>query len=363
MDPKYYKFGCSLDDIYEHSGEDVPLAVAACVSFLERSGLKEEGLFRVPGSSNEVDEIKTKLEQGKNPFVAGGRSANPEAAATCLKLYLRELAEPVISRDLYTEFVKAGRLGDAQMRVAGLKTIVRDKLAIAHRELLKVLLPFLHLVAQYSAANKMTTSNLALVFGPTLMPAPRDDMAAMLRDSTAVNNVMLSLIEAWDHIFPELATERAAAAASIASSPAVVDNKDSTSSAHISDAQGQFDGEKRDVGVSESETHMDPRTEFLEVEPEPESAEEDDEDDDDSVEIGRVLAKHDYAARTESELSFKAGDMLIIFNNFGKDWSLGCTVQNPSLRKFIANAYVEPWQPGMQEGIALGSAASEESHS
>ena len=290
-----------MNNIYVNTGADVPIAVQSCVAMLRVHGLQEEGLFRVPGSSNEVDEIKTTLERGKNPFLVG-RPANAEAVATCLKLYLRELADPVIPRALYPEFVKIGRVVDSTSRLQQLQQAVHGQLPVAHRELLRELLPFLNLVSQHSTANKMTTSNLALVFGPTLMPSPRDDMAAMLRDSTAVNNIMTALIEHSSTLFPD-ATLSPAAAADTATSVAAA------------------------------------------AEPDPPEDDDDDDDDvdDDSTcpEIERVRAKFDYVARSETELAFRAQEILIVYRHKGPDWCLGSSISEPTNRKFIAKAYVE----------------------
>eukprot|EP00047_Mylnosiga_fluctuans_P006337 m.246333 g.246333 ORF g.246333 m.246333 type:complete len:468 (-) comp15012_c0_seq1:127-1530(-) len=333
VDPVFYKFGAKLVDVYNNTGLDVPLAVEACVSVLQQIGLREEGLFRVPGSSNEVDEIKSSLEQGINPFAAGGRRPNAEAVATCLKLYLRELADPVVPRELYSEFVRIGRISDLNARFAALQVAVHKQLPEAHRELLKVLLPFLRLVSQHSAANKMTTSNLALVFGPTLIPAPRDDMAAMLRDSTAVNNIMVYLIESCDRLFPELfaarqavqeAASEPAAPAEAAPAPAAVPPTPSRAAPPESDDDDDDDS--------------DPRPNYVTVsaEPEPES-------DEDEVEIGRLRAKHNYVPRSDTEVGFKVGDVLIVYENLGKDWSRGCNSADPTRVGFIANAYVEQY--------------------
>lgn len=309
VNPACFKFGLALTDVCEQSGADVPLAIVACVALLDAHGLTEEGLFRVPGASNEVDEIKTALERGRHPGVGAARPPNPEAVATCLKLYLRGLADPVVPRSMYAEFVRIGALRDAAARVADLKTACAT-LPVAHRAVLRVLLPFLLRVARHAAVNRMTVANLAVVFGPTLLAAPGGDVAAMLRDSTAVTVVMTSLIENADVLFPDSAPPPAVQGAAL--SP-VVD---------VEAGSGLLDDLDDD---------------------------DDDDDDDDSTcaEIERVCARFDYAARSDTELAFKARDVLIIYKHKGPDWALGSTVADPAVRKFIAKPYVGPLNESM----------------
>ena len=108
-----------MNDAFAGTGDDVPHAVTLCIDALMRRGMKEEGLFRVPGSSNEVDELKAALERGADPFAGGARPANVEAVATCLKLYLRELAEPVVPRSLYATLVGLGRITGERVKWGG----------------------------------------------------------------------------------------------------------------------------------------------------------------------------------------------------------------------------------------------------
>ena len=63
-------------------------------------------------------------------------------------------------------------------------------------------MPFLQLVSLRCDVNKMNSSNLAVVFGPTLMPAPADDVVAMIRDSSSVITVVHLMIDFADRLFP-----------------------------------------------------------------------------------------------------------------------------------------------------------------
>ena len=71
--------------------------------------------------------------------------------------------------------------------------------------LLKTLCEFLHKVMQNQEVNKMTSSNLAIVFAPNLLrPPQQDDLKAMFGDSKHANALMKTLIEQYTEIFEQV---------------------------------------------------------------------------------------------------------------------------------------------------------------
>lgn len=70
-----------------------------------------------------------------------------------------------------------------------------------------MLLPFLELVTRDSERNKMSLPNIALVFGPTLLPAPAPAdgdllaMQAQMSEISTVNRLISYLIENRDALF------------------------------------------------------------------------------------------------------------------------------------------------------------------
>ena len=52
-----------------HGGQ-VPIIVENCVEFIRsNNGLKEEGLFRLPGQANEVKELQDIYDMGERPAI------------------------------------------------------------------------------------------------------------------------------------------------------------------------------------------------------------------------------------------------------------------------------------------------------
>ena len=90
------------------------------------------------------------------------------AISSVLKQYLRRLPNPLISFDSYEAFIGTSAIPDSSIRVRVLKDVLRD-LPQSHYQTLKTLLSHLHKVSTYSEKNLMTSKNLAVVLGPTIV--------------------------------------------------------------------------------------------------------------------------------------------------------------------------------------------------
>ena len=120
------------------------------------------------------------------------RWADVNVATGTLKLFFRELHEPLFTFDLYEQFIEASRLLNIEERIAGLKRCVAA-MPVSHREVLKYLLAHLTRVASLASMNKMEIPNIAIVFGPTLM-RPRVETATTLMNIGLQNGVVEQML-------------------------------------------------------------------------------------------------------------------------------------------------------------------------
>jgi len=207
------------------AGRQVPSIVEDTIRVLEQRGLELEGLFRKCPSSADVDRLK-KLYDENAPAEQKRlalQTADPHTVAGLLKLFLRELPEPLLTRALYELFVSAGATDDERDRLANMRLLALG-LPRENRAVLRVLLRFLRRVADKAEQNKMSVENLAIVFGPTLLAT--DNPARILTDTQAVINVVLSLITSFDQVFGEPGTTPSRAATTATATPS------SSSAAH-----------------------------------------------------------------------------------------------------------------------------------
>lgn len=68
--------------------------------------MHHQGVFRVPGSQAEINDFKASFERGEDPLVDVCDARDINSTAGLLKLYFRELGEPVFPSALFDEFVE-----------------------------------------------------------------------------------------------------------------------------------------------------------------------------------------------------------------------------------------------------------------
>ena len=80
-------------------------------SSLDVIGLKTEGLFRVPGPAQQIEDLKKGFEEGRDPLAYSAiKKIEITAVASVLKLYFRELANPLFPCDKYYDFIKCSSM-------------------------------------------------------------------------------------------------------------------------------------------------------------------------------------------------------------------------------------------------------------
>ncbi|XP_034459093.1 rho GTPase-activating protein 24 isoform X1 [Hippoglossus hippoglossus] len=178
-----------------------PMLVEQCVDFIRQWGLQEEGLFRLPGQANLVKELQDAFDCGEKPSF--DCNTDVHTVASLLKLYLRELPEPVVPFQKYDDFLASGKLlgKDDEMGMNDLRRLV-ESLPQVNFNLLKYICRFLDEVQSYSGVNKMSVQNLATVFGPNILRPKIEDPVAIMEGTVLVQQLMAILIGRQDVLFP-----------------------------------------------------------------------------------------------------------------------------------------------------------------
>ncbi|XP_037320734.2 rho GTPase-activating protein 22 isoform X2 [Pungitius pungitius] len=171
----------------------VPVLVEQCVCFIREHGLQEEGLFRAPGQTNHVRELQDAFDRGEKPVFDS--TTDVHTVASLLKLYIRELPEPIIPFSKYTQFLSCAQLltKDKEMGNVELGKQVKS-LPQVNNNLLTYICKFLDEVQSHSSENKMSVQNLATVFGPNILRPRVEDPVTMMEGSTQVQHLMTVLI-------------------------------------------------------------------------------------------------------------------------------------------------------------------------
>ncbi|NXG42420.1 RHG25 protein, partial [Psilopogon haemacephalus] len=181
--------------------QQVPILVQKCAEFILQQGLSEEGIFRLPGQDNLVKQLREAFDAGERPSF--GRDTDVHTVASLLKLYLRELPEPVVPWLQYEEFLLCGQVLDTD-RSKGHQELLKQ-LSLLPRDnynLLSYICRFLHEIQLNSSVNKMSVDNLATVIGVNLIRPQIEDPATIMRGTPRIQKVMTVMISDHAELFP-----------------------------------------------------------------------------------------------------------------------------------------------------------------
>ncbi|KAK2866310.1 hypothetical protein Q7C36_002366 [Tachysurus vachellii] len=195
-------FGTGLDEHLKRSNREIALPMEACVMMLLETGMKEEGLFRITAGASKLKKLKAALDCSTSQLEEF--YSDPHAVAGALKSYLRELPEPLMTYELYDEWIQASNISDTDKRLQAL-WVTCDQLPNSNKANLRYLVKFLTKLAQESEINKMTPSNIAIVLGPNLLWPKTEGSLAEMAAATSVHVVTIiePIIQHADWFFPE----------------------------------------------------------------------------------------------------------------------------------------------------------------
>ncbi|KAM9422621.1 unconventional myosin-IXAa isoform 6-T6 [Salvelinus alpinus] len=147
----------------------VPLVVEKLINYIEMHGLYTEGIYRKSGSTNKIKELKQGLDTDVNNMNLD--DYNIHVIASVFKQWLRDLPNPLMTFELYEEFLRAMCLQDKKEVIRGVYSII-DQLSRTHLNTLERL--FFHLVriAGQEDTNRMSANALAIVFAPCILRCP-----------------------------------------------------------------------------------------------------------------------------------------------------------------------------------------------
>uniref|UniRef100_A0A8C5BM35 SLIT-ROBO Rho GTPase activating protein 1a n=1 Tax=Gadus morhua TaxID=8049 RepID=A0A8C5BM35_GADMO len=277
--------------LHPDSGQAIPRVVESCIRFINLYGLQHQGIFRVSGSQLEVNDIKNSFERGNDPLTDEENNHDINSVAGVLKLYFRGLENPLFPKERFNDLLSCIRIENLYERSLYLRKII---LTVPRSVLIvmRYLFAFLNHLSQYSDENMMDPYNLAICFGPTLMPTP--DSLDQVSCQAHVNEIVKTIIIHHETIFPD---------AKELDGP-VYEKFRTTGDLHVIGARLHIrDAPTRALCSCVSVASLsDPR--FPSTEGEPIEA----------------IAKFDYVGRSARELSFKKGASLLLYQRASEDW-------------------------------------------
>ncbi|XP_065165014.1 SLIT-ROBO Rho GTPase-activating protein 1-like isoform X3 [Atheta coriaria] len=284
-------FGGSLEEYVEATNQEIPLIIKSSVRVINLYGLHHQGIFRVSGSQVEINNFRDCFERGEDPLADMTDASDINSVAGVLKLYLRELREPLFPIIYFEQFMDLAQLDSKGDFIEKMRELVRS-LPRPVIIVMRYLFAFLNHLSEFSDENMMDPYNLAICFGPTLVPVPEDKDQVQFQNQ--VNELIKNIIMYNDEIFPN------------------------------------------DVGGCVYEKYISPEPDDQDVGDSPSDHAPDDidsevypsEDDSESLE---ATAQFDFIARSERELSLKKGDTVTLYTQVSNDWWKGAVNGNEGL--------------------------------
>uniref|UniRef100_A0A8B9TYQ6 N-chimaerin n=1 Tax=Anas zonorhyncha TaxID=75864 RepID=A0A8B9TYQ6_9AVES len=175
-------YSCDLTTLVKAHFTKRPMVVDMCIREIESRGLNSEGLYRVSGFSDLIEDVKMAFDRdGEKADISVNMYEDINIITGALKLYFRDLPIPLITYDAYPKFIESAKTTDPDEQLEILHEALK-LLPPAHCETLRYLMAHLKRVTLHEKENLMSAENLGIVFGPTLMRAPELDAMAALND-------------------------------------------------------------------------------------------------------------------------------------------------------------------------------------
>ncbi|XP_071674071.1 rho GTPase-activating protein 27 isoform X2 [Patagioenas fasciata] len=194
-------FGCSLQVLCERERGTVPRFVLLCIQSVERRGLDIDGLYRVSGNLATIQKLRYKVEHDEHLDLDDGRWEDVHVVTGALKLFFRELPEPLVPFSHFDKFIAAIKMQDPTRRGRCVRDLVFS-LPPAHHDTMKVLFRHLCRVIEHKEENRMSVQSVAIVFGPTLL-RPATEEGTMAMHMVFQNQVVEHILHQYGYIFPD----------------------------------------------------------------------------------------------------------------------------------------------------------------
>uniref|UniRef100_A0A670KJZ3 Active breakpoint cluster region-related protein n=1 Tax=Podarcis muralis TaxID=64176 RepID=A0A670KJZ3_PODMU len=161
-------FGVKISVVTKRERSKVPYIVRQCVEEVEKRGIDEVGIYRISGVATDIQALKAAFDANSKDILMMLSDMDINAIAGTLKLYFRELPEPLLTDRLYPAFMEGIALSDPTAKENCMMHLLRS---LPDPNLITFLFLLEHLkrVAEKEPINKMSLHNLATVFGPTLL--------------------------------------------------------------------------------------------------------------------------------------------------------------------------------------------------
>eukprot|EP00095_Tigriopus_kingsejongensis_P002221 maker-scaffold817_size93049-snap-gene-0.9 protein:Tk02221 transcript:maker-scaffold817_size93049-snap-gene-0.9-mRNA-1 annotation:"cdc42 gtpase-activating" len=161
-------FGCDLSEHLLNTGQEVPRVLTHCAEFIEERGIID-GIYRLSGIASNIQKLRVAFDEDRVPNLHDDRGVMQDihSVSSLLKMYFRELPNPICTYHLYEKFVEAAKAKENQ-RLVLLRDVVQQ-LPPPNYRTLEYLSRHLYRVSLRGGDTGMTAKNVAIVWAPNLL--------------------------------------------------------------------------------------------------------------------------------------------------------------------------------------------------
>ncbi|XP_052320049.1 rho GTPase-activating protein 12-like isoform X4 [Oncorhynchus keta] len=192
-------FGCSLSDLCQRENASVPSFLTMCIDHMENNALNVDGLYRVSGNLAVIQKLRFAVNHDEKVDLEEGKWEDIHVTTGALKMFFRELPEPLFTYNLFHDFVNAIKIPDYMQRVQSIKELVKQ-LPKPNQDTMQALFKHLRKVIDHGEENRMTTQSVAIVFGPTLL-RPETETWNMAVHMVYQNQIVELILLEYEGIF------------------------------------------------------------------------------------------------------------------------------------------------------------------
>ncbi|KAK5889485.1 hypothetical protein CesoFtcFv8_015486 [Champsocephalus esox] len=192
-------FGCSLSTLCQRENGSVPIFVTMCIDHVENNGLCVDGLYRVSGNLAIIQKLRFAINHDERVNLSDSKWEDFHVITGALKMYFRELPEPLFTYALFHDFISAIKSPDYKQRVQSIKDLVRQ-LPVCNHDTMQTLFKHLRKVIEHGEENRMTTQSVAIVYGPTLL-RPEQETWNIAVHMVYQNQIVELILLEYENIF------------------------------------------------------------------------------------------------------------------------------------------------------------------
>ncbi|XP_068790518.1 rho GTPase-activating protein 12 isoform X5 [Struthio camelus] len=165
-------FGSSLTSLCQRENGTVPKFVKLCIEHVEEHGLDVDGLYRVSGNLAVIQKLRFAVNHDEKLDLNDSKWEDIHVITGALKMFFRELPEPLFTYNHFNDFVNAIKQ-EPRQRVHAVKDLIKQ-LPKPNQDTMQVLFRHLKRVVENGEKNRMTYQSVAIVFGPTLLKPEKE---------------------------------------------------------------------------------------------------------------------------------------------------------------------------------------------